>query len=43
MVERMEDRAKNNLDDEPVGFGLLKKGKDFVEYIRERGEPEDSA
>jgi hypothetical protein len=34
LVRRAEDRSKNNLSDEPLAFGLLSKGKDFVEYVR---------
>ena len=34
LVRRAEDRSKNNLSDEPLAFGLLHKGKDFVEYLQ---------
>jgi hypothetical protein len=34
LIRRAEDRAKNNLSDEPLAFGLLLKGRHFIEYVR---------
>jgi len=38
LIEAVEDRSKNNLDEEPLPFGLLQKGRAFVEYVRSAGE-----
>jgi hypothetical protein len=41
LVGRVEDRSKNNQTDEPLAFGLLQKGKDFIECIRSAATDED--
>jgi hypothetical protein len=43
LIERMEDRSKNNLSNEPSPFGLLSKGKDFTDYIRTQAPTSEGA
>lgn len=40
LLRRAEDRSRNNLADEPLAFGLLQKGKDFVDYLHSSAQTE---